>query len=69
MRLKNTAGTNYLEFHLAPCLNKNKVAKITIMEPGFDSGYESNGENYELNDIIAGDHDDVPLDLLLRNIN
>ena len=34
---------------------------------GYDSGYESERE-YDFNDVIAGDHDDVPLDDLIRGL-
>ena len=39
------------------------------MELEYDSGYESNGEGFDIADIVAGDHDDVPLDILVGNLN
>lgn len=38
------------------------------MTQEYDSGYESNGEGFDIRDVLAGDHDDVPLDILVGNI-
>ena len=34
---------------------------------GYDSGYESERE-FDFGDVIAGDHDDVPLDVLVLGL-
>ena len=34
---------------------------------GYDSGYDSDHE-FDMADVIAGDHDDVPLDVLVRGL-
>ena len=39
------------------------------MEFEYDSGYESNEAEFELADVLAGDHDDIPLDQLLMGMN
>ena len=34
---------------------------------GYDSGYESE-RDFDFDDVIAGDHDDVPLDVLVHGL-
>ena len=34
----------------------------------YDSGYESDGEGFAMADILEGEHDDVPLDILVGNL-
>ena len=42
-------------------------AYSTKMDFGYDSGYESCDENrIRYRDVIAGDHDDMPLDQLVQ---
>ena len=33
----------------------------------YDSGYETEHE-FDMEDVVAGDHDDVPLDVLIRGL-
>ena len=35
----------------------------------YDSGYESENGGFDMDEILAGDHDDVPLDILVQNLN